>query len=124
MLADELRHRLACSSGRVEVIAERAPERLPTGARPVTAERGSVDWTVGRVDEQRLAQELAFLADKLDITEELVRFGAHLKAARDALAGDAPVGSNSGFWPRSSAARSTPWAPKGTTRRSFSRSSR
>jgi uncharacterized protein (TIGR00255 family) len=37
------------------------------------------------------------LADKLDITEELVRFRAHLGAARDTLAGDQPVGKRLGF---------------------------
>ena len=49
------------------------------------------------VDEERLAQELAFLADKLDITEELVRFRAHVAAAREALPGDKPVGKQLGF---------------------------
>jgi uncharacterized protein (TIGR00255 family) len=49
------------------------------------------------VDETRLAQELAFLADKLDITEELVRFGAHVAAAREALGSDGPVGKRLGF---------------------------
>jgi uncharacterized protein (TIGR00255 family) len=49
------------------------------------------------VDEARLAQELAFLADKLDITEELVRFRAHVAAAREALAGNAAVGKRLGF---------------------------
>jgi uncharacterized protein (TIGR00255 family) len=49
------------------------------------------------VDEERLAQELAFLADKLDITEELVRFKAHVAAVWDALAIDAPIGKRLGF---------------------------
>ncbi|HSR90629.1 MAG TPA: DUF1732 domain-containing protein, partial [Gemmatimonadales bacterium] len=96
VLADELRHRLSLLERSSQVIAERAPERLPR-------ERDRLRQNVAQlldgrsVDEQRLAQELAFLADKLDITEELVRFGAHLKAARDTLAGDAPVGKQLGF---------------------------
>ena len=49
------------------------------------------------VDEERLAQELAFLADKLDITEELVRFKAHAAAVREALASDEPIGKRLGF---------------------------
>jgi uncharacterized protein (TIGR00255 family) len=49
------------------------------------------------VNEERLSQELAFLADKLDITEELVRFRAHVAAAREALGGDQPVGKRLGF---------------------------
>jgi uncharacterized protein (TIGR00255 family) len=49
------------------------------------------------VDDARLAQELAFQADRLDITEELVRFRAHVAATRAALASDRPVGKQLGF---------------------------
>jgi len=49
------------------------------------------------VDEARLAQELAFQADRLDITEELVRFRAHIAAVREALAADRPAGKQLGF---------------------------
>ena len=49
------------------------------------------------VDEERLSQELAFLADKLDITEELVRFKAHVAAARGAMETDQPIGKRLGF---------------------------
>ena len=49
------------------------------------------------LDEARLAQEIAFLADRLDITEEVVRFRAHIAAARAALASDKPVGKQLGF---------------------------
>jgi uncharacterized protein (TIGR00255 family) len=44
-----------------------------------------------------VAQELAILADRLDVTEELVRLRAHLVAAAEALAKDAPVGKQLGF---------------------------
>jgi uncharacterized protein (TIGR00255 family) len=66
-------------------VAERAPERI---VRERDRLRQAVTQLLdGRlVDEQRLAQELAFLADKLDITEELVRFTAHIAACRQALA--------------------------------------
>jgi uncharacterized protein (TIGR00255 family) len=49
------------------------------------------------VDAQRLALEIALLADRVDITEELVRFRAHVAAARDALASDQAVGKQLGF---------------------------
>jgi uncharacterized protein (TIGR00255 family) len=49
------------------------------------------------VDEQRLALEIALLADRVDITEELVRFRAHIAAARAALASEQPVGKQLGF---------------------------
>ncbi len=95
-LTAELRHRLDLLERSAKEIAIRAPERL---IRERDRLRGAVaELLDGRsVDEERLAQELAFLADKLDITEELVRFRAHLAAARGALALDKPVGKQLGF---------------------------
>lgn len=49
------------------------------------------------VDPARIAQEVAFLADRLDVTEELVRLRAHLAAGREALAAERPVGKQLGF---------------------------
>lgn len=96
VLARELGHRLDLLEAGGKAVAERAPERL---VRERDRLRASVrELLDGRaVDEQRLAQEIAFLADKLDITEELVRFRAHLAAAREALAADRPVGKQLGF---------------------------
>ncbi len=96
VLADELRHRLALLEAAAKVVAARAPERL---VRERDRLRASVAQLLdGRpVDDQRVAQELAFLADKLDITEELVRFAAHIAACRAALAGDQPAGKQLGF---------------------------
>jgi uncharacterized protein (TIGR00255 family) len=95
-LTAELRHRLDLLEQSAERIAARAPARL-------TKERDRLRAAVGQllegrsVDEERLAQELAFLADKLDITEELVRFKAHVAAARDAMSSADPVGKRLGF---------------------------
>jgi uncharacterized protein (TIGR00255 family) len=44
------------------------------------------------VDPDRLAQEIAVLALKADVTEELDRLAAHIAAARDLLAKPEPVG--------------------------------
>ena len=95
-LTAELRHRLELLERSAGDIAGRAPERL---IRERVRLKGAVtDLLDGRsVDEDRLAQELAFLADKLDITEELVRFRAHIAAAREALASDKAVGKQLGF---------------------------
>jgi uncharacterized protein (TIGR00255 family) len=95
-LTDELAHRLALLEASAREIAARAPERL---VRERDRLRAAVTLLLdGRaVDETRLVQELAFVADKLDITEELVRFKAHVAAAREALAADAPIGKRLGF---------------------------
>jgi len=84
VLLGELLHRLELLEEASAVVAERAPQRL-------TAERDRLRASVGelldsrKVDEGRLEQEIAYLADKLDITEELVRLQAHIAACREAL---------------------------------------
>jgi len=95
-LTAELQHRLDLLERSAELIATRGPERL---IRERDRLRAAVAQLLeGRsVDEERLAQELAFLADKLDITEELVRFRTHVAAARSALASSEPVGKQLGF---------------------------
>jgi uncharacterized protein (TIGR00255 family) len=95
-LTAELRHRLELLERSAARVADRAPERL---VRERDRLRAAVAQLLdGRtVDEERLAQELAFLADKLDITEELVRFKAHVAAARGAMETDQPVGKRLGF---------------------------
>ncbi|MBA3343954.1 MAG: YicC family protein [Gemmatimonadales bacterium] len=95
-LAAELRHRIDLLERSAGRIAERAPDRL---VRERDRLRAAVsDLLEGRaLDEARLAQEVAFQADRLDITEELVRFRAHVAAARDALAAARPVGKQLGF---------------------------
>lgn len=95
-LAAELEHRFGLMERAVTEIERLAPARI---VRERDRLRAAVTELLdGRtVDEPRLAQELAFLAEKLDITEELVRFRTHLVACRLALASDVPVGKQLGF---------------------------
>ena len=48
-------------------------------------------------DEARLAQELAMLAVKADVTEEIGRLRAHVAAARELLAAGSPIGRKLDF---------------------------
>lgn len=96
-LAADLDLRLDALMALQRRVAERAPAR-------VTAERDRLAAAVRELaggialDAHRLAQEVAVLADRLDITEELVRFAAHLEACRSALGdGGTPVGRRLGF---------------------------
>ncbi|CUH83186.1 hypothetical protein TM5383_00370 [Thalassovita mediterranea] len=52
---------------------------------------------VDTMDEDRLAQELALIAVKSDVTEELDRLRAHINAARDLLSETKPVGRKLDF---------------------------
>jgi uncharacterized protein (TIGR00255 family) len=96
VLAGELLSRLEMIRQEAQAVALRAPERL---VKERDRLRGAVSQLLdGRqVDEQRLAQEIAFLAERLDIQEELVRLGAHLDACRETLAAAGPVGKQLGF---------------------------
>jgi len=92
----EIERLLASIEGELAAVVEQAPARL-------TAERDRLRESVTalldgkKADEDRLAQEIALLADKLDITEEIVRLRAHIAAVRDALADSAPAGKRLSF---------------------------
>jgi uncharacterized protein (TIGR00255 family) len=97
-LAAYLDERLGVIEGALDRIAQRAPERvleqrerLRLAVRELAA---GVD-----VDEHRLAQEIALLADRLDVAEELSRFRGHITAFRAAVAAAQPdgVGKRLGF---------------------------
>lgn len=49
------------------------------------------------IDENRLAQELAYIAQKTDVEEELDRLDSHLEEIRRILDGDKPVGRRLDF---------------------------
>ncbi|HEY6176624.1 MAG TPA: DUF1732 domain-containing protein, partial [Kofleriaceae bacterium] len=49
------------------------------------------------LDPARLAQEVALLADRADVTEELVRLASHLDQARALIASEGPVGRRLDF---------------------------
>ena len=95
-LASELNGRLDALEAAAQTIEAQAParlkaehERLKQAVAELTAQTS--------VDEQRLALEIALLADRVDITEELVRFRSHAAAARAALRSDRAVGKQLGF---------------------------
>jgi uncharacterized protein (TIGR00255 family) len=76
--------RLQLIADAVERIAGRAPQRLVEQRDRL---RQAVQELAGGValDEQRLAQEIAILADRLDVSEEIARFRSHLEAFRATL---------------------------------------
>jgi uncharacterized protein (TIGR00255 family) len=80
--------------------AEAAGEAANRSAAQAEALKDGVARILGAtdsVDATRLAQELALLAVKTDITEELDRLAAHVEAARGHLADPAPAGRKLDF---------------------------
>ena len=92
---DEHLRVIECALARVR---ERAPERQAEQVRRMQVSVAELAAGVS-VDQQRLAQEIAILADRMDISEELNRFAAHIAAFRAALADreSAGVGKRLGF---------------------------
>src|SRR5712664_2103748 len=95
-LATELNSRLDALEAAAQTIEEQAPARLK--AEHERLKQAVAELTAqAAVDEQRLALEIALLADRVDITEELVRFRSHVAAARAALRADQAAGKQLGF---------------------------
>ncbi|MFI5230156.1 MAG: YicC/YloC family endoribonuclease [Gemmatimonadales bacterium] len=97
-LATYLEQRLASIEQAVDRIARRAPNRLVEQRdRLRQAVRELADGVA--VDDQRVALEIAVLADRLDVSEEISRFHAHFAAFRSTLASAAAdgVGKRLGF---------------------------
>ncbi len=77
-------------------VEERAPDRVAESQQRLR-DRLEDLLRDERIDEDRLIQEIAILADKLDINEECVRLRSHLELFREALADDEPVGRKLNF---------------------------
>src|SRR2546426_1904505 len=95
-LVTELARRLDALEAGAREVERRAPERLATELARLKKAVAELAGGV-QVDEQRLAVEIALMADRVDVTEELVRLRTHLAACREALAKDGAVGKQLGF---------------------------
>jgi len=91
-----LRTRIATIEVAVGRLEQRAPQRVVEHRDRLKAAVQELSEGVA-LDPQRVAQEIAVLADRLDVSEELDRFRAHIAAFRDALDGGNPVGKRLGF---------------------------
>jgi uncharacterized protein (TIGR00255 family) len=97
-LALFLDERVSLIEAAVARILERAPARV-IAARDRLREAVRVLTEGVAVDEQRIAQEIALLADRLDVAEELDRFASHIAAFRTTLRDGAAdgIGKRLGF---------------------------
>lgn len=84
----------------IKALAVRVGERSPVVVSEYAArlqERLAQLCADSAVSEDRLAQEVAVMADRCDITEELVRLDSHLKQFDTALSMGEPVGRKMDF---------------------------
>ena len=77
--------------------AEIADQRKDQMAETLRLNLARVLENTEGVDEDRIAQELALLAVKADVTEEIDRLQAHVGAARALLTEDGPIGRKLDF---------------------------
>jgi uncharacterized protein (TIGR00255 family) len=97
-LGTYLLDRLAIVEAALSRIGQRAPQRLiEQRARTLESIKHIANGV--QVDEQRLAMEIAIQADRLDVQEELSRFGSHVVAFRRSVSdgSEDPVGKRLGF---------------------------
>ena len=95
-LAEDLEKRLSRlteAKNRVEELSANAPSILLEKLKHRLSELGAGV----KVDPGRLAQEIALLADRADITEELVRFGSHLIKFSEIIGDDLAAGRRLDF---------------------------
>ena len=120
VLAQDLRGRAARLDQLVAEIAVRVPVSADKALRRL-GERLAVATAALRqlpegasIDPGRLAQEAAVLADRLDVSEELARLGAHLDRLRELLAHippHAPRDAGTAGGPRASDSGAVPGDP-------------
>jgi len=92
---------LAAQIDQIEVLTAQAGEialdRQQASAANLRRNLARVLENSDGADGDRVAQELAIIAVKADVTEEIDRLNAHVAAARELLAGDGPKGRKLDF---------------------------
>ncbi len=94
-LREDLRQHLARVAVLREQIAQRAPA-VPQEYRK-RLEARLAEWQVDGVDPQRIAQEVAIMADRCAIDEELSRLSSHIAQFEHILQNDAQPGKKLDF---------------------------
>jgi uncharacterized protein (TIGR00255 family) len=96
-LANDLRPRIEWLNETVAEIERLSKERIPVERKRLNDRIAQLleDKTI--IDQNRLELEIALLADKLDVTEECVRFRSHNKFFLEAVAGKESAGRKLNF---------------------------
>lgn len=92
----DFNHRFIKLKKEMEHIEKRAPQRITLYKRKMQ-ERLNTLLAGGEVEPARFNQEIYLMAEKLDITEECVRFNSHLKEFRETIRKGGSVGNKLNF---------------------------
>ncbi len=96
-LADDFSRRIEFIEACIERIAESAGDLLPLYQQRLTERIESLTRGLVEIESDRIAQEAAILADKSDISEEIVRARSHVAQFRQTMAGEEPAGRKLNF---------------------------
>ncbi|MDH5798044.1 MAG: YicC family protein [Paracoccaceae bacterium] len=96
-LADVISEQLDQVESLVEAAKSAAESRKEQQAARLAENLAKVLENAESIDPTRVAQELAMIAVKTDVTEEMDRLTAHVSAARELLEQDAPIGRKFDF---------------------------
>ncbi len=96
-LAADLAVHLAAIRRDLEIISAQAPAIPQLWRERVTVRLSEILQESAPVDESRLAQEMALLAERRDVSEELARLESHVSQFHETLDSDKPVGRKQEF---------------------------
>ncbi len=95
-LGADLSHRLALVATLVGEVRAIAPKTVDEYKKRLEERIAELART-GTVDPQRIAQEVAFFADRTDVAEEMTRLASHLDQFRALIASGEPAGRKMDF---------------------------
>ncbi len=95
-LANDMRDRILAIDAMIDEAEVLSKAKIPA-ERQRLRERIAQLFENTEVDEQRLEFEIVLLADKLDVTEECVRYRSHSKYFMEAMKAPEPAGRKLGF---------------------------
>jgi uncharacterized protein (TIGR00255 family) len=96
-LAKDLEPRIRSLAEAIDKIALLSKQKLPEERKRLGERIALMLGDKAIIDQNRLELEIALLADKLDVTEECVRFRSHSKFFLDALINEEAAGRKLGF---------------------------
>jgi uncharacterized protein (TIGR00255 family) len=96
-LAKDLNARFDAIEKGAREIEKLVPQQVQGARERLEARLAELLKGVAQIDPQRLAQEVAMIADRTDVAEELTRLASHVSQARGLIASDAPAGRKLDF---------------------------
>ena len=96
-LAEDIAMRLEEIESNIKIIEKESADLLPVYQERLKDRIQALPNGIVDIDPERIAQEAAFLADKSDISEEIVRGRSHVKQFREIMESGEPAGRKLNF---------------------------